>query len=153
MTRRPTPPARIAGAALGAIAAGTLLAGCASAGGGADASDGSSSSSSNSDVSTQTSTYQDGTYQAEGSYTSPGGQETIGVKVTLKSGAVSAVTVTPEATSAQSKSYQQQFANGISSQVVGKSLDEISVDKVAGSSLTSEGFAAALERIKSDASA
>lgn len=40
MTRRPTPPARIAGAALGAIAAGTLLAGCASVGGGADASEG-----------------------------------------------------------------------------------------------------------------
>ena len=35
--------------------------------------------------------------------------------------------------------------------IVGKDIDEVSLDKVAGSSLTSGGFNAAVESIKSDA--
>src|SRR5947209_6044082 len=40
--------------------------------------------------------FRDGTYSATGSYTSPGGQEQIDVQLTVASGNITAVTVTPE---------------------------------------------------------
>lgn len=99
-------------------------------------------------------TYTAGTYSAEGSYTSPAGQETVGVQVTLDAeGTISAVTVTPQATDAQSTRFQTLFASGVAGEVVGKSIDEVSVDKVAGSSLTGGGFNAALQEIRDDAAA
>jgi uncharacterized protein with FMN-binding domain len=97
------------------------------------------------------SSYKDGEYSAEGEYTSPGGQEKVGVSLTLKGGNISAVTVTPESENPNGKKYQGEFADGISSVVVGKSIDEIKVSKVAGSSLTSQGFNDAVEQIKADA--
>ena len=51
----------------------------------------------------------------------------------------------------ESKHYQGQFVEGISAVVVGKSLDELNVGIVSGSSLTSGGFNAALELIKAEA--
>ncbi len=96
--------------------------------------------------------YADGTYEAEGSYTNPGGQSSVAVSLTLEDGTVTAVEVTPEA-SGTSLQYQQKFASGIADEVVGKALDEVSVSKVSGSSLTSGGFNAALEQIKSEAQA
>ena len=47
--------------------------------------------------------------------------------------------------------YQESFQSGIADVVVGKNIDEIQVDKVAGSSLTSGGFNAAIEQIKAEA--
>ena len=47
--------------------------------------------------------------------------------------------------------YQARFAGGVADAVVGKKLDELSVDKVAGSSLTSGGFNDAVGKIKSEA--
>lgn len=97
--------------------------------------------------------YKDGSYTADGSYSSPGGTESISVSVTLSSGVVTTVTVTPKATSGNAAHYQKQFASGISSEVVGKNIDSISVSRVSGSSLTSSGFNSALETIKSEAKA
>jgi uncharacterized protein with FMN-binding domain len=97
------------------------------------------------------SAYADGTYTAEGSYTSPGGKESIQVSLTLSGDVVSAVKVTPEATSGNAKQYQTAFASGIADEVVGVDIDDLSVDKVSGSSLTSDGFNAAVETIKADA--
>jgi len=97
--------------------------------------------------------YQDGTYSAEGSYSSPGGQESIGVELTVADGTVTDVTVTPEATSGNAEKFQKEFASGIADEVVGKELAGLSVDKVSGSSLTGDGFNAALDAIRSDASA
>ncbi|QHC67198.1 hypothetical protein GSU68_11925 [Rathayibacter sp. VKM Ac-2759] len=99
------------------------------------------------------SAYADGTYDAEGSYTSPGGNESVGVSITLEGGVVTAVTVTPESENATGKQYQERFASGIAGEVVGKSLDELDVTKVSGSSLTSGGFNDAVETIKADAAA
>jgi uncharacterized protein with FMN-binding domain len=99
------------------------------------------------------STYTDGTYEATGGYTSPNGQEEIDVSLTLEGDVITAVTVTPEATNPNSVNYQTQFADGIADVVVGKDIDEITVDRVAGSSLTSGGFNEAVETIKSDATA
>lgn len=95
--------------------------------------------------------YADGDYTAEGSYSNPGGQSSLSVALTISDGTISDVTVTPEATNGTSKQYQTQFAGGIAAEVVGKSLDDLDVQKVAGSSLTSQGFNEAIESIKGEA--
>lgn len=99
-----------------------------------------------------TGTYTDGTYEASGSDTNPGGQSSVSVSMTLASGTVTAVTVTPEA-SGTSREYQDKFAGGIAAEIVGKNIDDLNVSKVSGSSLTSGGFNAALEQIKAEAKA
>ncbi|MDD7963369.1 FMN-binding protein [Microbacterium thalli] len=98
-------------------------------------------------------TYTDGSYTAEGSYQTPEGPETITVTLTIASDAVSDVEVVGEPTRRESKQYQEEFIGGIDDLVVGKSLDDIEVDRVAGSSLTSGGFNAAVEEIRTDAAA
>ena len=95
--------------------------------------------------------YKDGTYSADGNYTSPNGTETVGVQLTLANGTVSAVEITEHPSNPNTRKFQGQFAGGIADQVVGKSLDEIKVSKVAGSSLTSGGFNQAVETIKTQA--
>ena len=95
--------------------------------------------------------YQDGTYSADGNYVSPNGTETVGVTLTLAGGAVSDVQITQHPSNPNTRKFQGEFAGGIQSQIVGKSLDEIKVSKVAGSSLTSGGFNQAVEKIKADA--
>lgn len=153
-------------AAAASVAGLALLAGCAGqadaeqpASGGAPSSDATGSTgSTGSGGSTGSAgstggTYTDGTYTAEGTYQTPEGPETITVQLTIASDAVTAVEVTGEPTRRESKQYQSQFIGGISDAVVGKSLDEVKVDRVAGSSLTSGGFNAAVEEIRTDAAA
>ena len=116
------------------------LAGC-SAAASADSGSGSNTSAS----------YKNGTYTADGSYQAPSGTESITVKVTLTSDKITAVTVTPHATNGNPAMFQSQFASSISALVVGKDIDTIKVSRVAGSSLTSGGFNAAITSIKADA--
>lgn len=97
--------------------------------------------------------YADGSYTAEGTYQTPEGPETITVTLTLAADTVTAVEVTGEPTRRESKQYQSQFIGGIEEAVVGKSLDDVEVDRVAGSSLASGGFNAAVEEIRTDAAA
>jgi hypothetical protein len=63
------------------------------------------------------------------------------------------VTVTPEATAGNAARFQKEFASGIADEVVGQALEGLSVDKVSGSSLTGDGFNAALDQIRTDAAA
>ncbi len=150
-------------AAAASVAGLALLAGCA---GQADAEQPVSGSNPSADATPATGstgssggtgatggTYTDGTYTAEGTYQTPEGPETITVELTIASDAVTAVEVTGEPTRRESKQYQSQFIGGISDAVVGKNLDEVKVDRVAGSSLTSGGFNAAVEEIRTDAAA
>lgn len=95
--------------------------------------------------------YADGTYTASGAYTSPAGAESVTVTLTLKDNVVTEVSSTSSAENPKSQYMQKQFADGISSAVVGKSIDSIELTVVNGSSLTSKGFMDALERIKSEA--
>jgi hypothetical protein len=98
--------------------------------------------------------YADGSYTADGSYVAPSGQESITVDLTLEGGTVTDVTVTPHATSGTRQGeFQKQFADNIASEVVGKDIDQLDVSRVAGSSLTSGGFNAALDEIKHEAAA
>ena len=98
-----------------------------------------------------TGTYTDGTYTAEGSYETPGGEESISVEVTVADDVVTDVTVTPEASGGNAARFQDEFASGIADEVVGAELSGLSVDKVSGSSLTGDGFNAALDQIRADA--
>jgi uncharacterized protein with FMN-binding domain len=127
--------ARAAGAAVSALGV-VVLAGCAGGTGGA----GSASES-----------YADGTYSAEGSYATPETVETITVTLTLADDVVTAVEVVGDPQKSESEEYQGRFIGGISDEVVGKRVDELSVSRVAGSSLTSGGFNEAVEAIKTEA--
>ncbi len=96
-------------------------------------------------------TYTDGTYTEEGSYQSPNGLETIEVTLTLADNIITDVTVVGEGGNPNTERFQGEFSDGIAGVVVGKNIDEIQVDRVAGSSLTSGGFADAVNKIKADA--
>lgn len=149
MSFRPSRPFAIGFAGLGLVGA---LAGCSStASADSPANTGASAGSSTGETASASASYKDGTYSADGSYQAPSGTESISVKVTLSSDKVTAVTVTPHATNGNPAMFQSQFASGISALVVGKDIDTISVSRVAGSSLTSAGFNAALKSIKADA--
>jgi uncharacterized protein with FMN-binding domain len=95
----------------------------------------------------------DGTYTVTGGYQSPSGPETIVVTVSVADGVVTQATVEPQATNSTSSRYQGQFAGGVADEVVGKSLAEIDVTRVAGSSLTGRGFNEAMDEIRSEAQA
>ncbi|MEE3849244.1 FMN-binding protein [Gordonia sp. LSe1-13] len=97
--------------------------------------------------------YADGEYSATGEYVSPGGPQEVGVTVTLANSVVTAVSVDTSQTQGTSKEFQDKFAGGIDEIVVGQNIDELDVDKVSGSSLTSGGFNDAIEQIKSEAQA
>jgi len=100
-----------------------------------------------------TGTYKDGTYSATGSYVSPGGNESIDVTLAITDGKVTTASATTHAATSTSSQYQSEFTSNFKNLVVGKSVDEISLSRVAGSSLTSNGFNDALEQIKDKATA
>jgi len=102
---------------------------------------------------TSSSTYKDGTYTATGSYTSPGGNENLMVKLTLSNNVVTASTVQSGANDPTAESYQSIFIGGYKKYVVGKKITDINVSNVSGSSLTSKGFKDALKQIEKQAQA
>ena len=95
--------------------------------------------------------YKNGTYTAEGNYISPGGDEQIVVKLTLKDGVIENSQVESKAVRPISKKFQKIFIENYKQFVIGKKIDEIKLDKVSGSSLTPKGFNDALEKIKAEA--
>lgn len=104
--------------------------------------------------STDTSTYKDGTYQATGTYVTPEGRETIQLTVTIKDGVIQDTSIDNSASNRESEQYQTRFKSNYKTLVVGKKLTEVgSLSRVAGSSLTSNGFNNALDEIKSNAKA
>lgn len=139
-------PSRFAVASVVGIAGALALAGCSTATG-TDATTSGDTGTSDGTAAT----YADGTYTAEGSYQTPESVETITVTLTIADSVVTDVEVTGDPQKPESQQYQSQFIGGISDEVVGKSLDEISVSRVAGSSLTSGGFNAAVDEIKAEA--
>lgn len=95
--------------------------------------------------------YEDGEYEQTGVYTSPGGAEELGVKLTLKDDVIENVEVEVKATLPVSKKLQEDFAANYKDQVVGKKIDEVKLDKISGASLTPKGFNDAIEKIKEQA--
>lgn len=140
---------------LSATAAASVLLLTAACGGGEESADATPTTSETSATggSSSNASFKDGDYDGEGEYSNPGGQSKVKVELTILEGKITEIEVTPEATNSTSKGYQQSFAGGISGEVVGKSIDELNVSKVSGSSLTSIGFNQAIDQIKADAQA
>jgi uncharacterized protein YpmS len=53
----------------------------------------------------------------------------------------------------EAREYQSMFISGYKQQVVGKRISDISLSRVSGSSLTSQGFNSAIQKIESQAKA
>lgn len=146
-----------AGAALTAAAGIALLAGCAPQASEAEepatpeTSETTGTSEGTGTGASGSGSYADGTYTADGSYATPESVETIAVTVTLEDDVITAVKVAGDPQKRESEQYQSQFIGGIADVVVGQDIDDIQVNRVAGSSLTSGGFNDAIETIKSEA--
>ena len=97
--------------------------------------------------------YKDGQYSATTSYDSPGGQEQLGVTLTLKADKVIKSDLQLLGGAGISHSYQALFASGYLPLVLGKDIDSISLGVVSGSSLTGEGFNEAVKKIEEQARA
>ena len=146
------------GAAVAGLAGILVFAGCsaetdASEETPAAATSESSSTSTARTTAASTGKYADGTYTASGSYQTPETVETISVTLTLDNDVITEVNVIGDPQARETQQYQGQFIGGISDVVVGKNIDEISVSRVAGSSLTSGGFNEAIQAIKAEAAA
>ena len=93
--------------------------------------------------------YTDGEYSATGWYGSlPSHHD---VTLTVEDGEVTAVEITTPAEDETSLGYQQRFAEALPEAVIGRDIDELAVDRLAGSSGCSDGFMDALEQIKTEA--
>jgi uncharacterized protein with FMN-binding domain len=97
------------------------------------------------------STYKDGNYTATGSYDSPGGAEEITISVTLKDDIITTTSAKSGAGDPEADQYQDQFISGYKSDVVGKDISKVSLSRVSGSSLTSQGFNDAISQIEKQA--
>jgi hypothetical protein len=97
--------------------------------------------------------YKNGSYTAVGSYDSPGGSEGITVDVTLQNGIITATSATSGANDVEAGEYQSMFISGYKKLVVGKNIASVKVSRVSGSSLTSQGFNSAIQKIAAAAKA
>jgi uncharacterized protein with FMN-binding domain len=95
--------------------------------------------------------FKDGAYNAEGDYLSPGGREKVFVSLVIKDNIIESVVFEGRASDPTSKTYQKLFADNFKNKVVGKKISDVKLDKVSGSSLTSNGFNQALQKIKNQA--
>lgn len=107
----------------------------------------------NSSVTTTTSgDYDDGSYSSSVNYvTHHNHNESITVTITLEDGVVTDLNLDQSGTSGESAQYQSRFASSIDSYVVGESIDDISLSRVAGASDTTKAFMEALEDIMVEA--
>ncbi|GAA1545505.1 uncharacterized protein with FMN-binding domain [Microbacterium ginsengiterrae] len=144
MMSQPLSPSARRTVGFAGVAGVLLLAGCSGAAD-AESAQGSGSAPASGD-------YADGTYTAEGAYQTPETIEQISVTLTLEDGIVTDVDVVGDPQARETEQYQGQFIAGIAEEVVGVPLDDLDVDRVAGSSLTSGGFNAAVEEIREQAS-
>ena len=150
MIRTTVPSSARKGAAVVGVAGLLVLAGCSGA---ADAEGNADAEATGTDSTATSGAYADGTYTADGSYQTPETVETISVTLTLADGVVTGVEVTGDPQAPETEQYQGEFVDGIEAEVVGVAIDELDVHRVAGSSLTSGGFNAAVDDIKEQAAA
>ena len=97
--------------------------------------------------------FKDGTYTAIGSYDTPGGPESLTVSVTLKDGKITDTTASASGNDHESQEYQQRFVSGYKELILGKKITDVSLSRVSGSSLTSQGFNRAIQDIENQAKA
>lgn len=97
--------------------------------------------------------YNDGTYAASADYSVPHGNNSIKVSLTVKNGVVASVSSSHDYADHESGMYVDWFDAAIDNFVVGKSLGDISLNRVGGASLTTYGFDDALATIANQAKA
>lgn len=95
--------------------------------------------------------FKNGTYNAVGTYISPGGAERVNVTLTIFEDTITGAEVTAQATVPTSEFFQEDFIANYKTQVIGKSIAELQLTKVSGSSLTPKGFNDAVAKIKTQA--
>lgn len=106
----------------------------------------------NSNTNTQPATaYKNGTYTVNGSYMCPAGLQQIGISVTVANDKIIATEAVNKASSSTPSQYQNDFISSYKSFVIGKSIADLKLGKVARSSLTPNGFNDALSKIKAAA--
>ena len=103
------------------------------------------------DTTSSTATYNDGNYTATGGYNSPGGSEELTVNVTLKDGVVVDTSAEGNADNGEAEEHQSDFIAAFKELVVGKDISSLKLSRVAGASLTTQGFNNAINQIKSQA--
>ncbi|MDB5165791.1 MAG: hypothetical protein JWM00_681 [Candidatus Saccharibacteria bacterium] len=102
---------------------------------------------------TSTGSYNNGTYTASDDYSTPEGLESITLTVAISGNTITSASIESSGNSRESRQYQAIFTDNFKSLVVGKDIDTVHLSRVAGSSLTSNGFNTALDQIKNDAAA
>ncbi|MGV1010433.1 MAG: hypothetical protein ACOYBY_17840 [Dermatophilaceae bacterium] len=114
-------------------------------------SDKPSASSRPTSTSSNSTDYRDGTYTVRGVY--GGAPSYITVTITLQADTITAVKVglMPN-NNGTSRGYQEKFAAAVPDEVTGKSIDDLTVGKIAGASGCSDGFNDALAKIRAQAS-
>lgn len=95
--------------------------------------------------------YKNGDYSTTENYDAPDGNQSIKVKTSLKDDIIADASIEPQATEKASKTIQENFAEKFKQYVVGKNIYELTLDKVAGASLTTNAFNQALKNIRSQA--
>ncbi len=101
--------------------------------------------------STNASAYKNGTYSASIDYMVPKSDNTITVQMTIDNGKVTAVKTTHDYSDRESDFYIANFDSLIQQEVTGKKIEELSVGRVGGASLTSNAFEDAIATIKNEA--
>jgi|GEM_PF-2932529 len=103
---------------------------------------------------TATMVYQDGQYAAVGQYLSPGGRESLEVRISIKNDSIDSYNIAIKEANQTSQLYADFFNEGIDGKINGQKIDSLSssnINVVNGSSLTSKGFLEALNAIKNKA--
>jgi uncharacterized protein with FMN-binding domain len=100
---------------------------------------------------TNASAYKNGSYNASIDYFVPKSDNTITVQMTIDNGTVTAIKTTHNYTDRESDYYISSFDSLIEQEVKGKKLDELSIGRVGGASLTSNAFDDAIATIKNEA--
>ena len=105
-----------------------------------------------SEVSTGMMDYQDGTYTATVKYEIPYGYvEPMEVTLEFQDNIITDVRAAFEVVNPVSEGYQQAFLEYVPREVVGRKVDNVSLSRMTGASLTNRAFDAALVKIKAEA--
>ena len=100
---------------------------------------------------TDTGNYKDGDYRIKATY-GPVAEDSIDVNLSVASGNVSSVEITPHPFTPISKKHMSAFSEAIPGKIVGKPLKDLHISVVAGASWTSDAFNKALDVARQEAS-
>lgn len=95
--------------------------------------------------------YSNGSFEATGNYVSPAGIEEVGITLVIADDKITSASFQGKASNPTTEFMQGKFKEGFEAAVVGKSVDDVSLTVVNGSSLTPKGFMDALQKIKAEA--